>query len=337
LIKDSLSNRLVLLFLSLVFCLLLAEVGLRVILAGRLEVQKDERNLTYRYDSFLGWFPVEDSVKEYEGSRTINVRHNSRGFRDEEHLVGENPRILFLGDSFVWGYDVNESERFTEKLETLLPDWSVYNLGVSGYGTDQEYLLLKEHYDYYRPNVVLLVFCSDNDFYDNTRNNVYGGYYKPYFAFNGEAFELGGIPVPRSENFFFANHYILAKSYLARLVSTIYFRLTTPPHLEVSNPTYAIINKIYELSKDKGFRFIIGLQEETPELEPFLSSNNIPYLLLSNPYRYPSHGRHWTPAGHAYVAEKIYEYLKQAKLVNDGMHSSGITRPSMDRGPGARK
>ncbi len=308
--KNRINNTLLLL-VTTVFCLLIAEIGIRFIYKDSLDVKKDERNLIYRYDSILGWFPIENSKKSHKGSRFIDVEHNSRGFRDDEHLVSTSPRIVFLGDSFVWGYDVDKSERFTEKLNTALPHWSIYNLGVSGYGTDQEYLLLQQHYNFYKPNIVFLIFCIDNDEGDNTRNKRHGGYYKPYFLINGKDLELRGTPVPKSENYFFVNHDVLAQSILARLIVKAYFRFTNPPYLEVENPTYEIISNIYEFSKNKGFRFIVGLQEETPELELFLTDKKIPYVSLSNPYKYPSHGRHWTPVGHTFVAERIYEFLKK--------------------------
>jgi len=120
--------------------------------------------------------------------------------------------MIFLGDSFVWGYDAEQQERFTEKLRANIPGWSIYNLGVSGYGTDQEYLLLRQQYDFYRPQIVFLIFCKDNDDEDNSRNERYGLYYKPYFTVDGAWLKLRGVPVPRSEAYFFSLHNLLVKS-----------------------------------------------------------------------------------------------------------------------------
>lgn len=314
-------NRVINLLLFLVtvaFCVLIAEIWVRIFFKGRLNVHKDERNLTYRYDSILGWFPIENSKKSYKGSRSIDIEHNGRGFRDDEHLVGTNPRIVFLGDSFVWGYDVNKSERFTEKLRTALPNWSIYNLGVSGYGTDQEYLLLKQHYDFYMPTIVFLIFCTSNDEIDNSYNKRYRGYYKPYFVTNGNNLELRGTPVPKSENYFFVNHNILAQSYLVRLLVKSFFKSTNPLYLKLENPTHEIIENIHEFVKNRGAQFIVGLQEQSPELEIFLTDKKIPYVNLSNPYIYPDHGRHWTPEGHTFVTERIYGVLKKGHYLKMG-------------------
>ena len=92
------------------FCIGVTDVGMGILFRDRLALHEDERNLTYRYDPELGWFPIANSKKGFTGSRTIHIEHNSRGFRDVEHVVGAKPRIIFLGDSFVWGYDVEQSE-----------------------------------------------------------------------------------------------------------------------------------------------------------------------------------------------------------------------------------
>ena len=150
-----LSNGL-LVVVSAVCVLVAAEYVLRSYFKDDLRLRADERNLAYRYDERLGWFPKEGTTTSFKGSRRISVAHNRRGFRDIEHQVGDASRILFLGDSFVWGYDVEQSERFTERLRTGFPDWPIYNLGISGYGTDQAFLLLIDQFDFYRPDIVFL-------------------------------------------------------------------------------------------------------------------------------------------------------------------------------------
>src|ERR1041385_5073108 len=179
-----LGGRLLLLAASMLVSAAIGEAGLRLFFRESLGTEKDEKSLMYRYDAQLGWFPEPNSKHVFTGSRTITVQHNSRGFRDIEPLKTGKPAIAFLGDSFVWGVDVEASERFTDKLQARHPEWNVYNLGVSGYGTDQEYLLLDKYFDEYKPRVVFLIFCSSNDDSDNCWN-IRGGYYKPYCVLKG--------------------------------------------------------------------------------------------------------------------------------------------------------
>jgi len=290
---------------------------MRIFLQSRLKIHHDERNLLYRYDEMLGWFPIANSRTVFTGeSRTIHVEHNSRGFRDVEHVVDQRQRLVFLGDSFVWGYDAERTERFSERLREKLPGWSIYNLGVSGYGTDQEYLLLRREYDFYQPNVVFLVFCTDNDESDNSSNVVYDGYFKPFFTVGRGGLELNGVPVPKSKNFFFARHPVLAELYWTRLLGKIYFRITVPAYRYMDNPTNAILSSMAEFIQHRGGKFAIGLQGRKAELESFLEASKIAYVDLSNPYRYPAAlGGHWTPEGHQVVSERIYEFLQRGSLI----------------------
>src|SRR5215510_11391457 len=142
--------------ISLTLSAILGELGLRLFCR---QLDRDERSLLYRYDQRLGWFPKANSQGIFTASRTIHIAHNGDGFRGPELTSSGRPVIVFLGDSFVWGFDAEASERFTEKLQAKHPEWAVYNLGVSGYGTDQEYLLLQRCFKKYQPRVVLLVYC----------------------------------------------------------------------------------------------------------------------------------------------------------------------------------
>jgi hypothetical protein len=91
-------------------------------------------NLTFQFDKELGWRPIPNIVAQYRGSRTITIRTNSLGLRDIEHAHVDRPTVLFLGDSFVWGYDVEQNERFTEILRTNFREfeWSMRALAVMG-------------------------------------------------------------------------------------------------------------------------------------------------------------------------------------------------------------
>jgi hypothetical protein len=220
--------KLLALIVSLALAMGLAEITLRLFFRNRLAYVRDERSLLYHYDKTLGWFPRPNSTNSIFSSRKITAIHNSEGFRDSEHVPSDKPVIVFLGDSFLWGYDVEASERFTDKLQAKHPEWSVYNLGVSGYGTDQEYLLLQRHFDEYKPRVVFLLFCTDNDGDDNSTNVRYGGYYKPYYTFEGHRLHLHGVPVPRSEATFLKEHHRLARSYLVRLLARAYYKMVGP-------------------------------------------------------------------------------------------------------------
>ncbi|MGO9202880.1 MAG: hypothetical protein ACLQM8_20355 [Limisphaerales bacterium] len=293
----------------------LSEIGLRLFFANDLRLIQDDRSLLYRYDKILGWFPIPGGSNRFAASRPIRVINNSEGFRAPEHTTNSQPGILFLGDSFVWGYDVEAAERFTEKLQAKHPEWNVYNLGVSGYGTDQEFLLLQLHYAAYKPRVVFLVYSTETDEEDNSTNARYGGYYKPYCTIVENRLQIQGIPVPRSERVFLAEHTRLARSCLVRLLARAWFKLTAPPVLHNPSPTAALIRNLQKYVNSQGALFLVGLTAPNPPLQEYLRHCDIPFVGLGTPLRYPGFGNHWTPEGHTFVCAKIDEFLAQGHYV----------------------
>ena len=114
--------------LILLITLVVAEVILRVIDLRYLRLDESGVQPVYAHDAELGWFPIPNSLQSYTGSRTVQVHHNSIGFRDAEPQQTGKPTIAFAGDSFVWGYDAEEGERFTDLLRGMMPNhrWSIW-------------------------------------------------------------------------------------------------------------------------------------------------------------------------------------------------------------------
>ncbi len=162
--------------------LAVAEAGLRLLDFRILREGVGERSLTYAYDAELGWAPIPNSSSSVTTARTIQVQHNSLGLRDVEPSRDGRPRIMFIGDSFVWGVDAEANERFTDLVRGRIASHAVVNAGVSGYGTDQQFLLLQRLWPMIEPAVVVLIFCANNDRADNSTNVRYDDYQKPYFA-----------------------------------------------------------------------------------------------------------------------------------------------------------
>ncbi|MHB8834578.1 MAG: SGNH/GDSL hydrolase family protein [Candidatus Methylomirabilia bacterium] len=159
-----------------------------------------------RYDPVLGWVnkPLKDEGVhfEYAPNRFFHVAHNSRGLRGKETGYEKRPgtrRLLFVGDSYFWGYGVSDSEVLTEELQRVLPhSYEVLNGGTSGYGTDQAYLWLKNEGLKYRPDIVVFSFSAANDL-DEIATSVAYFTPKPVFVLEGGVLVLKNVPVPRTE------------------------------------------------------------------------------------------------------------------------------------------
>ncbi|HTY45923.1 MAG TPA: SGNH/GDSL hydrolase family protein [Patescibacteria group bacterium] len=93
---------------------------------------------------------------------------NADGFRGRNivHTRAKNKRILFLGDSYTFGWSVNDDQAYPHQLENLLLqnnyDAEIVNLGVPAYNTVQEYQLLCQKLDVYNPDVVILAYVMND-------------------------------------------------------------------------------------------------------------------------------------------------------------------------------
>jgi len=306
---------------SIILSLIIAEILVRII--APVDFKKNEKNLIYRYDDSLGWFPKENSKDRYSkdtAPRKVLAEHNNLGFRDDEFADDINkPNIIFLGDSFTWGYDVEKDERFSEILRKENHQYDIYNLGVSGYGTDQEFLLLKKYYDQFKPKIIFLVFCNDNDYLDNSSNNRYGGYFKPYFEYKNDSLVLKGVPAPKSSNYylldFYKHHPIIYRSHIVKNIAMMLnnYKIVRPQMIKISDPTIHILTEMNNFIKDKGATFVLTSVSYDQNIDDFAKQNNITYIDLGNEYRYNKRGSHWTPEGHKFVAGKILQYLNTGK------------------------
>jgi len=277
------------------------------------------RSLGYTHDAELGWAPIPNSSSQITTFRTTHFKHNSIGLRDEEFTPDAKPTIMFLGDSFVWGLDSEADERFTEVLKVRLSDYRILAAGVSGYGTDQEYLLLKRLWSAIKPAVVVLIFCSDNDRLDNRTNKRYDNYYKPYFATQADgSIVLMGQPVPRSQLLHYKEDWLVRNLWLARLATDVYVRLRYPQVL-VPDPTEKLIGKVREFVEGNGAKFLVGIQNHDEALNNYLDTNGIKYVKLEGApfYTEGGFGPHWRPEGHKLVADRIFNLLSESKIVHN--------------------
>jgi hypothetical protein len=287
------------------------EIILRVVDPRELREGVSERSLSYQYDADLGWMPIPGSSSVVTNARAVHARHNSLGLRDDEFTLDAKPTIVFLGDSFVWGLDAEAGERFSELLKPRIPDYKILAAGVSGYGTDQEYLLLQKLWPRVKPAVVVLIFCTDNDRADNSTNIRYEGYQKPYFVTGADGtLELAGQPVPKSRLQAIKEDWWVRHSWLARLANAVYLKLKHPVLL-VPDPTERLVDKIRQFVEANGARFLVGLQKTDATLVGHLKAAGVPYVTFDGADAYPgaSVGQHWTPEGHRLVAERLLGLL----------------------------
>jgi hypothetical protein len=149
---------------SLLLSLLLGEALIRAFYGAPAE-QLGHHQLFMEYDPLLGWRKIPHVTGRHVTSEyAISERMNSKGIRGPEYPYQKNRgeyRVLILGDSFAEGYTVEFSELFSEVLKNDLNHkksahhYEVINMGVGGYSTDQELLLLQTEGKKYAPDLTI--------------------------------------------------------------------------------------------------------------------------------------------------------------------------------------
>lgn len=172
---SALANLLLLIIVTCAFLLVLEGLSRLVFSPVRNEMGffKLSTSPYYRSDETLGWRPRENvlGVHNQEWSFATTFRTNSRGLRDREYSI-EKPngvtRIVVIGDSFTWGWGVGDQEIYTEIVEASLKGVEVINLGVTAFDTAQEFRYLEVEGMKYAPDIVLLGFCLNDIFTNDT-------------------------------------------------------------------------------------------------------------------------------------------------------------------------
>src|SRR6266436_5976742 len=151
----------------------------------------------YTTDYYRGFALQPGVAGHYQREGESDVRINSDGLRDREHTKAkpaDSVRIALLGDSFSEAMHVPMEQTFWSLLERRLQECNVFpgkrveviNFGVSGYGTAQELMTLRQKVWDYSPDIVILAFTTFNDIYDDSRA-LSKTEEVPYFVYrNGE-------------------------------------------------------------------------------------------------------------------------------------------------------
>lgn len=167
-----LTQKLLLVLAGILFGLFMVEIALRIVgFTFPVFYATDEARGYALKAGMVGWYRVEG--KSY-------VRINSDGLRDVEHAKTKPPntfRIAVIGDSYAEALQVPLENSFWMVMQKKLQECDAFkgqqieviNFGVSGYGTAQELITLRQHVWQYSPDLVLLAFTTNNDITDNSR------------------------------------------------------------------------------------------------------------------------------------------------------------------------
>lgn len=161
-----------------------------------------------QYDPAFGYrfVPGLRARIPHEGGGYL-LHTNEAGFRsDRPFSAARTPgvqRVLVFGDSYTAGDGVRNAQRWADQLEHRLEGLEVYNFGLSGSGTDQQYLVWRDCAAGIEHDLVLLAVFVENirrvasryrTYLDDEGRRVI--YAKPYFTLEGDALQLHHVPPP---------------------------------------------------------------------------------------------------------------------------------------------
>tara|TARA_B100001121_G_scaffold310660_1_gene343605 strand:- start:4995 stop:6182 length:1188 start_codon:yes stop_codon:yes gene_type:complete len=161
-------------------------------------IKLQENNSIQIYDEELGWIlnnslslKIDGYTKQKQQYKINFSTSEVKGFREFDDKRKNKKNILIIGDSFTAGPFASNDQMYYSYIKQELEkagyflNWFV--AGGGGYGTLQQYLLIKKYFDEINPDVLIHQFCN-NDFENNLKKieensilrNQY--YFRPYLV-----------------------------------------------------------------------------------------------------------------------------------------------------------
>jgi hypothetical protein len=121
------------------------------------------------------------------GKNDIRYTINSWGFRSPEFdLTGQTKCVMTFGCSFTLGVGVDDNQNWPMQMRKFLPDYTIYNLGISGCGADTVARYAINWIPILKPEIVMILWPDVYRFetYDRDPPYTNGPWEKGNVAFN---------------------------------------------------------------------------------------------------------------------------------------------------------
>ena len=143
------------------------------------------------------WHKPSSTAHHTSPCFAVTYRSNSYGARDRERsLTATAPRVIFLGDSFIEGFGVDEEARLTNRLEHGLGH-EVLNFGSGEQGPLQYAILYERLARRFAHDLVIVGVLPSNDFLDNDLEFYRAWrHYRPYYGKDGAVVYVRPRPEP---------------------------------------------------------------------------------------------------------------------------------------------
>ena len=307
-------------------------------------VRPNEANLHafLQPDEATGWLmkPHEEYTHTSDEFEVV-YRSNGQGYRSEREFDdGLSPRrVVVVGDSFTFGIAVNYEETYGRLIEDSLGDFVVCNLAMPGYGVDQMWFQIREKALEMQPALIVVGVCDADLARSQSGFSLPNGMNKPALMLeDGKLRERtpadGMNPV---------SQFLEERSHIRMACRQVLRGLNyRKPLSEWWYLNEAILDLIQRECDAAGIP-VLFVYLPTPEWRDFptmanyMSDRGANYIDLTTRegahqelLHYPK-DRHFTPAGHAWVAEQIVSWIHSTLTeLGQGGGSTADSAPADD-------
>lgn len=335
--------------LYILFCLIIVILLGEAITRWGLGVQPNRKAQptppynTAQKDKQYGWkmtpnYSFSGKMNDAAGNPyPIDIKYDENGFKAFGDVNTEKKKVFFIGDSYTASIEASNDKSFFNLLKDSL-DIEVFAYGQAGWGTLQQYMMLKEQMEIIQPDLVVWQTCA-NDFIDNHFELELTSGYKvserrPYWNSKGELSYVRPVTKMKklaqySSFFKFVDerwtnikfNHLKEENKIAE-----YFISHDNKDYEPYNTSFEITKKIMEEAAKsfKGKTKIVGFSAdqynpqradfkvifESNDLEySILSSQNIVSAKMNKEVVNSSDQYHWNERGHQLVADGLVELI----------------------------
>jgi len=276
------------------------------------------------YDDRFGMrgFKANARIKHSTPDYSVVYTTNDRGFRGPSYPFDKPKgtyRIVALGSSVVFGSGVKDEEVFTALLERLLPGAEAVNLGMMGTSLSLDEYLYRELGRRWKPDLVALHLSYP------ARENLTLAESRRWETVPVKTGRLKSW-LRRAVRALPGYAYLCEHSHLyglrrASVAAGVPVKPADAPELEEAQKAFlATFKALEDEACDGGARLLLLADRGSLERFPLIDAElrredkrtrclSIRELELAEEHLFPR-DRHWSPAGHAYVAGRIADFVK---------------------------
>lgn len=327
--KSKLKGNLLYALFLIVFVLAVGEIAVRVMgfsawSPDRYSFEIEPGDTFFQPDSVLGYRGRPGPFKLILSDvLTVKVTHNAEGYRITEppnDSMVQRPEIWIFGCSFTHGYGVNDEEAYPWLMQEALPQFTIRNFAVDGYGTYHAYLQLEQLLNRGEaPRAVVLAYGGFHDQRNvNDRHwkkalagrDIAEGIQFPYYRYTENGNTEVGVESPA-----YAGWPLMKYSALVHYLESAYSQSESAT-MKPFKVTRELICKMQKTVEVNGSRFLVAniyqdegsnqmlqsLDADTERLDISVDLNDESLRILPN-------DGHPNGKGHRMMADKLLEWF----------------------------